>query len=171
MSQTDINSSDLRPGSQITEGNLTSITISSPPKPLSSTKDVQLIFGKVRGLQKIIWNSEPILDDVYGIEGKDKFNKLKDNLIKKYGNPSDGTEIVGLELYDEADEFYQCLDYAGCGSWNSIWEVDNGVSILLQLHGASRGEGWLSLAFEGPGWLEALGRYEDAKSESDFDAL
>jgi len=73
------------------------LKISAPPKPLSSTRDVELLFDEMRGLQKIVWNSYPISNDIYGNEGKDKFNKLKANLTTKYGNPDDGAELIGLE--------------------------------------------------------------------------
>lgn len=59
--------------------------------------------------------SEDIENDTYGSEGKEKYENIKTSLRKKYGLPTLKLEVSGLTLWNEPDEFYQCLDYDGCG--------------------------------------------------------
>ncbi len=81
-------------------------------------------------------------------------------------------EISGLKLWDEPDEFYQCLDYSGCGFWMSAFEdKESGIAVGLQLEGLRRGRGFIKLTYEGPFWATFIDAKEKIESELDDDAL
>ena len=89
----------------------------SLPNNVSMSEFYILTFDKTYHLQRIQMISKDITGDIYGSEGKEKYSALKDALVKKYGQPTNGLERVGMKLWDERDEFYQCLMYDGCGMW------------------------------------------------------
>ena len=66
-------------------------------------------------------DSEDITNDAFGSKGKEMYDDIKSKLKNKYGEPTENFEFVGLRLYDESDEFYQCLSYDGCGMWTSFF--------------------------------------------------
>lgn len=138
------------------------------PKPLSFADFYQLIFVDNR-LQKVVIAGNDITDDPSGREGKELFAKVKRQLTAKYDQPSDEAEIVGLKLWDEYDEFYQCLAYVGCGFWSAIWTHDGVVGI--QLKGVSRGKGWLQLIYESKDWGATVDKHEAEQDSSDYEGL
>ena len=64
------------------------LTTTSLPKNLTIAEFYQLIFVAEKHLQKIVMYSKDIENDVYGSEGKKKYDKLKVSLSKKYGSPT-----------------------------------------------------------------------------------
>ena len=128
----------------------------------SNTDTVAAAFSEEFGLMKVVWNSENFTEDPFGNQGKAEFDKLYDTLARKLG-PGDKTTIVGLVLWNERDEFYQCLDHAGCGGWIAFWRgTDSEDSVaMLQLKGLSRGVGYLSYGVESPDWYVWQGRRKD----------
>ena len=120
-------------------------------------------------LVKVIALSTDITEDVYGSRGKAAYEELKEILTQKYGAP-DSFERIGMSLYDESDEFYQCLDYAGCGAYISTFEMAGGT-VGLQLKGKSRGVGYLTVSYESPAFAEAKAAIERGDKESDSDAF
>lgn len=143
----------------------------SLPQNISIAKNYILIFSKKYNLQKLAMVSKTITDDIYGSEGKKTYERIKKSLSEKYGPPYDTYEYIGAELYDESDEFYQCLSYSGCGSWISFFKSKEGVQVTLELAGLSRGKGYLKLIYEGQNWTDALDEYRQDKSKTDSDAL
>ena len=142
------------------------------PKSISIADFYGLTFDTKRGLQKVTMISKDIVDDPYGSEGKKLYADVKDALVKKYGEPTFGLESVGAKLWDESDEFYQCLDYSGCGMWAAGFEdEEGGESILLQVEGMARGKGFIRLTYEGPKWSEAVDAMEANEAKTDADAL
>ena len=121
-------------------------------------------------LIKAIAISKSFTDDVYGSEGKELYSKMKSILSKKYGAPTSSFEVVGNSLYDELDEFYQCLDYSGCGSYLSIYETLGGT-IGIQLEGERRGQGYLRVGYESPYFTEAKAKINNTNTESDTEAF
>ncbi len=97
----------------------------------------------------------------------------KNAVSKKYGPAGDDltTEMVGLSLYKDSDEFYECLKYSGCGYYTAIWKVNTGGAINVTIKGSARGTGWVELQYEGPEWSSSLDRIRAAEAESDLDAL
>lgn len=65
---------------------------------------------------------------------------MKSKLTAKYGTPTNSYEYIGRKLWDEYDEFYQCLAYSGCGAWISLFESKAGESIALQLNASVAGK-------------------------------
>lgn len=121
-------------------------------------------------LVKVAALSVDITDDIYGSEGKAMYNQMKSLLTKKYGAPSDHFEFTGRELYDEADEFYQCLEYSGCGVYVSIFQFSGGT-IAIELEGKSRGTGYLTIGYESPGFHVAKRQIEQEAKESDAEVF
>lgn len=123
--------------------------------------------------KKILWWSRTgdIVDDPTGWEGKEKFDNLKFTSQDKYGNPSLNSQTIGLKLFKEYDEFYECLAYKGCGSWVSCFNTET-KDICLELSGLKRGKGYLWISIEAvPEWKNALDKYKQLKDKSDADAL
>lgn len=137
-------------------------------KPVSFASKYLLFINKKVGLQKVVLISNRISSDITGSEGKQLYATIKTTLSKKYGEPT-SYEYVGAKLYDEYDEFYQCLKYDGCGSWASFWKEKNGDGIVMQLRGISRGEGELSLIYESAGFSK-IKKQEKLKTTSNDSA-
>lgn len=116
-----------------------------------NTDFVQLAFSQDGSLIKIRWTSDNFTNDRYGTEGKAGFEALYETLQAKLG-PGKLYQYSGNELYTDSDEFYECLDYDGCGGWASFWDnaenPDSGS--MLQLKGLSRGTGYLAYTVEHP---------------------
>ena len=142
----------------------------SLPKNLSIAESYGLAFDQEFGLQKIVMFSEDITDDAFGYKGKEMYDDIKSKLKNKYGEPTKNWEYMGRRLYDESDEFYQCLSYDGCGSWASLFK-DKEQEILVEIEGMRRGHGSISISYEGPKWGESLDARKAKLSKSDSDAL
>jgi len=142
------------------------------PKDLSNADFYFLDFDDEYGLQRITMASDRIYNDVYGDEGKKAYLSLRKSLEEKYGEPSPSYEMIGLALWKEADEFYQCLNYEGCGYWRSFFSVeDSRERIIFELKGVGRGEGYLLLDYQGPMWPVVLHQVDIQRSAIDSDAL
>lgn len=148
---------------------LRALTAVSVPKPWSrAEKYVALLFRD--RLVKVVAQSESVTNDLGGTEGKTLYESVKKTLTEKYGVPSSHTETSGGKLYNDFDEFYQCLDYAGCGLYLSLYQYNGGV-IAVRLEGESRGKGFLSVQYESPEFAKALATIKDGDAESDASAL
>ena len=121
-------------------------------------------------LVKVVALSVDITNDIYGSEGKEMYNQMKALLTKKYGAPSDHYEYTGRDLYDEIDEFYQCLEYSGCGNYVSIFKFSGGT-IAIEFEGKSRGAGYLTIGYESPDFLAAKRQIAQEAKESDTDVF
>lgn len=123
--------------------NISVYSLKSPPMTLPGFTEYFVLVHKDLGAIKISMNQE-IKSDVYGTKGKKEYFKYKEALTNKYGKPKDSFEFVGKKLYEERDEFYQCLKYDGCGYYLSYF----GDHLSLQLNGIERGKGNLSITYE-----------------------
>ena len=103
-----------------------------------------------------------------GEKARQNMNELKKTLSKKYG-PTENSEFIGLglPLYKDIDEFYQCLAYDGCGGWVSLWQFPDESSIGLILHGLKRGTGFMTITYE----TSNFGSVIDNHKEQDESAL
>lgn len=142
----------------------------SVPKNLSTSDFYLVLFSKKYGLQKVMMLGETISGDIYGNTGKGQYAKLKTALKSKYSEAT-SYEMVGRELWDESDEFYQCLDYEGCGSWVTYWVDGYQGAITLELKGSSRGTGFVTLSYEGKLWSRAIDEKNEVEDSSNFEAL
>lgn len=155
------------------DGSLTNYKSIKLPKQPSTTDMVGLTFDQKHGLQRITWLSKNVTDDPFGSKGKEQFSELKAVLEKKYGSPdSRGTlEAVGISLYKDADEFYECLDYSGCGMWTAFWTGSYGAVALSIATSGDRGVGWLQVVYEGPAWEDLIDARNARTDQLDADAF
>lgn len=152
-----------------TDQSITLCLTNNPPIPLSFGEVYSLTFDGDLGLQKVIVAGKDISDDVSGRKGKEQYENIKEALSEKYSKPTFATERSGITLYDEYDEFYQCLEYSGCGVWTALWELNG--SIGLSLNGIRRGEGYLTLTYESPDWSFVLEKRQSMLDANDRNAL
>lgn len=155
------------------EGKIEIYRSTSVPVPLSSGEFYTLIFHKSWGLQKLGMASITIKNDPTGRQSKELYSNFKSALIEKYGNPNDSSESVGNRLYKEFDEFYLCLKYTGCGLWYTFWKKGANLNgtILVEINGLSRNDGYVRLSYEGPKWDEAVDENNSNKKANDRKGL
>lgn len=152
-------------------GRVHNLDTKSAPSTPPDTNHISLAVDPELGLGRVIWFSTTIQSDAYGTTGKENYQKYKALLSKKYGKPETSGEIIGKKLWDEADEFYQCLAYDGCGMYISIWEAEDGFSVMLQLRGLSRGTGFIYIVYEGPNWDDIVDEVNNAAAEAEEDSF
>ncbi|WP_447880560.1 hypothetical protein [Serratia fonticola] len=120
--------------------------IVSPPIKIP---DFDYLYGAVDekyGLVRVVLVKE-LTNDTYGSDGLELYKKYKDILKEKYGKP-DSFEYIGRKVYKEKDEFYQCLDYRGCGAYLSFFAPKAKTGLYMALKGYGRGEGSLHITYE-----------------------
>jgi hypothetical protein len=155
---------------QATNENLEGYLADSLPKKLGDAGQYWLYFSDGK-LVKVAYSGENIISDFTGREGKEKFEVLAKSLEEKYGVPTSKYQYFGRKLYDEYDEFYQCLGYYGCGGWMNFYKTTNKY-IKLELKGVRRGEGYLELGAEAiPEWGNAVEKNKAIKNKSNANAL
>ncbi|GAB3481644.1 hypothetical protein [Marinomonas epiphytica] len=141
----------------------------SAPKPWSQGDEYLVLTYKDK-LVKAIVSSKDITGDAYGSKGKELYKQVTALLTKKYGEPSSSYERTGLNLYKDSDEFYQCLEYSGCGTYFSSYTVSGGV-IQATIEGRGRGKGYVKIVYESPAFYNAKKEIEEAHSQTDVDAF
>ena len=139
------------------------------PKPWSKGDEYLAVIYKNK-LVKVIVYSKKITGDLYGREGKKLYGNVKSLLTNKYGEPRDSTELVGLKLYKDSDEFYQCLKYSGCGHYMTVFNYGSG-DVGLELKGVSRGEGLVKIMYENSSFDAALDEIESISQKTDANSL
>jgi len=113
-------------------------------------KELVLIFAN-DGLQKILIVFEKTKDDVTGSDNKYYYFKIKEILSHKYGKTTNTFEYIGKQVYENKDEFYQCLRYSGCGAYMSFFTSEN-VNIRVFIEGFRRGVGYVAIEYENEGF-------------------
>lgn len=152
------------------ERNLETYKATSLPKNISDAESYLLIFsnGKLVKLRAV---SKDIDGDPTGSRGKERFEAIRSSLTQKYGVPTVNYQSTGIKLYKDADEFYQCLAFSGCGMWASAYETKDKM-VSVELKGLRRGTGFIDITAEAvPQWDKALEFFRASKSKSDSDAL
>lgn len=153
-------------------GRLNSFTSSKAPITPPDTDMILAAVDPEHGLGRVIWISTTIEDDPFGSEGRGRYNALQQVLTEKYGKPSRKTEETGAKLWKDRDEFYECLDYQGCGLWMSLWEVGTPpVLIGLRIKGVRRGTGYVVITYEGPNWDAILDAVKAGEAKAKKDAF
>ncbi|RDL46190.1 hypothetical protein DN730_03905 [Marinomonas piezotolerans] len=145
---------------------LTSVTT---PKPWSKG-DQYLALTYKSNLVKLIVSSNTFTADLYGSEGKALYESVNSIMTKKYGQPSDKLEYVGMKLYDDADEFYQCLDYDGCGAYVTQYQISGGF-LAVEIEGQGRGKGFVKITYESPEFYVAKEQIDSANQADDLEAF
>ena len=148
-----------------------SCQLKNSPKKYSKADFFFLVFASGEGLQKVSMIGKNITSDAYGTSGKEQYSSLKTTLSKKYGKPSDVFEWTGRELYKDADEFYECLKYQGCGTQASYWLDDVEGTISLDIKGVSRGTGYITITYESKRWSDILDRFNNENNSADEESL
>lgn len=120
-------------------------------------------------LTKVKLIGKTMSNDPYGSTGKAAFESLRTSLKKKY-KETDGMQRVGIKLFKDPSEFYQCLGYAGCGMWISILK-GGGRSLVLELKADGRDGGFLALTIEGPMYETLINEMQRRRSKATEDAL
>lgn len=148
-----------------TDGGIAAYQTVAAPLPWDGAEYYTLAFAK-NSLVKIFAVGKTITGDSTGSDGKEAYKVLTTALIEKYGKPKRSIHKTGMRLYQNRDEFYQCLAYDGCGLWVDLFESHD-RAILIQLKGLRRGEGIIHLSYEArPEWEEALDQNRVAKKEA-----
>lgn len=143
--------------------------ISNPPLKLDGIdRVIGLVYPSI-GLVKVILVKD-IIDDAYGITGKELYDYYKGKLTEKYGKPK-SYEYSGRKVFTESDEFYQCLKHEGCGSMISFFTQKDGGSMSIELIGDSRGSGRLRMDYESKGFVDAQDEMQKIKSKKDSAGL
>lgn len=144
----------------------------SAPKSHSMIESYIIFAGKNEGLQMVKAIGKDIIGDAYGIEGKAQYNKFKAALKKSGYKENNKFEYIGSSLYKDADEFYECLNYDGCGSYFWIGTDVEGTLATISIESAGRrGSGFIKLSFDSPKWsgiIDSLNAAKDAKDEDAF---
>lgn len=135
--------------------NVSIYNASSLPKQMTDTDNMVLFFDSHYGLSKILWIGSNIPNDAYGTSGKDKYIRMMMSLTDKYGEPTERIEYIGENLYKNSDEFYECLNYSGCGAFISLWKTKD-VNISFELKALNRSAGYLVITYEHDNWSKAL---------------
>lgn len=141
------------------------------PKHVSIAETYSLIIHDKYGLQKAALFSKNITNDIYGTKGKETYSQFKEALVEKYGSAKNSYEYTGRKLYEDSDEFYQCLRYQGCGTYFTYWDLGDKGAISTELKGVSRGVGFFSLNYEGPNWSKAVDEEKSKETSKDKSAL
>ena len=149
---------------------MNSCKVTTAPKKFSKAEFFQLLFVPNEGLQKVMMVGKDITGDPYGSSGKEQYNALKVSLTKKYGDPKT-FEYGAIELYKDADEFYECLAYQNCGTQAAYWTENVTGTIALELDGLSRGKGYLTLKYESARWSDLIDKMNNDLSAGDDDSL
>ena len=142
------------------------------PKTLSDADYYMLGFHVAEGLQKVSYVGENIINDYFGRKGKERFEHLKSALLRKYPKAKQDELVwINRRLYEDLDEFYECLLYGPrCGVHVLLLDPGKG-SILMKIHGVSGGKGFVDLTYESPKWDRLIDSKEEAEKAQDEDAL
>ena len=138
-------------------GNLTMVNAKTMAQAFPDTATVNMLFDSQAGLVKVRWISTALSDDPDGTKGRVKYGELKKLMVQDRGNPTDETMVVGARLFDQEDEFYQCLAYDGCGVWTSLWEQKPSGGVLLSIEGEGPGKGFVQVDYESADWQKVAG--------------
>jgi len=143
-------------------GDLTVVNSDEIPNAFADTKSVSMLFDRRLGLVKVRWTSLDIENDPTGTTGRAKYGEMKSLVADQLGDPSDETLVVGARLFDQEDEFYQCLAYEGCGVWSALWEHEPSGGVLLSVEGTGPGTGFVQVDYESANWQQAAGQAASA---------
>lgn len=143
---------------------LTVKTVTTAPVPLDPGAAYVLSYYKGR-LLKVVAISTEITGDPNGSDGKKMFKDLLTVFTERYGKPIDLTQVVGRTLYRDADEYYECLKYTGCGLWQALFKTPEKIA-LLRLYGTGRGSGYMKITVEADEWSGVVDQINAAKKKT-----
>ena len=145
------------------------------PKNLSDAEIYILRFKRGFGLVRVGALTSAITLDLDGAQGKERYNRLRTAIRKLYGNPDMVREKTGaLRVFDDSNQFYECLLFDGCGYWVSFWgkqKTGGGGNILLEIRGLEPGKGRVDIFFESAAFDAAEEREKQENDRDDEKAL
>ena len=143
------------------------------PKNLSDGEIYILRFKRGFGLVRVGALTSAITLDLDGAQGKERYNRLRTAISNIYGDPDEVHERTGAaRVFDDSNQFYECLLFAGCGYWVSFWgKQKNDGNILLEIRGLERGSGRVDLFFESAALDTAEEREKEENDRDDEKAL
>ncbi|MBY6017943.1 hypothetical protein KUW04_09145 [Halomonas denitrificans] len=147
------------------------LSIENPPKPHSRASSYWGFGTNESGLQKVVMNSIEIENDAFGTEGKALYASLVNALLGAGYQEENRLESVGNALWNEPDEFYQCLDYDGCGYWIWFGRDASGDTVMVKIEGVRRGQGRVRAIFESPKWNTLVEASQQQQAARDSDAF
>jgi hypothetical protein len=156
MQIADLGALGIKIDSTTQNGSLSIVNVKEMPGAFPDTGTVNMLFDRRLGLVKVRWTSTGISDDPTGTKGRARYGEMKKVVTQIRGNPSDETMVVGARLFDQEDEFYQCLSYEGCGVWSSLWEQKPSGGVLLSIEGTGPGKGYVQIDYESPDWQKVV---------------
>lgn len=119
------------------------------------------------GLIKIALATKSFVSDPFGTAGKKRFEELYKIAEDSGYTEVDIYRIFGTKLFDEPDEFYECMRYNGCGAWAAFMKKGD-TSLLIKIEGERRGVGYITLTIENSPLLEKV-LDEEQKNRSSND--
>ena len=140
-------------------------------KPFSNADFLLVYAHPTQGVLRISMLGETITGDPSGIRGLERYSSYKSALTKRYGEPADTSEYHGEDLYLATDEFYECLDHSGCGSYVSIFQKGGALAMLEINSTGNKGQGWLSILYQAPQFQDALDAHEASQAANELDSL
>jgi hypothetical protein len=155
-----------------TQGHLQVFSTRSPlPQGLKDASGYMLGFDDQKGLVKVR-SLQIFVQDPDGSRGRATFDRLASVLASKYTrDPAHSMQVVGQRLYTKPDEFYQCLDYAGCGLWAQTFMAPT-KRVMIQLDGLKPGTGSLSITVEAyPAFEQSLAKTQAEQAQAERNAL
>lgn len=161
MDQRELSELDIKILKRERSEDLTVVEAEEVPDAFADTKMVSMLFDRELGLVKVRWTSLDIEADPDGSLGRSKYAEMKGEIASKIGQPTDETLVVGARLFDQQDEFYQCLAYEGCGVWSALWENQPSGGVLLSVEGVAPGRGYVQIDYESANWQVAANRAEE----------
>ena len=142
---------------QRSDGAVTSYAASLLPEGSSFAKAYSVMIDGAHGLQRAAFVTESITNDLVGMDGKQRYDEIKEALANKYGAPVAELEYAGGGFQILPSEFYPCLALSGCGVWQSVFDGGAaGERVILSLNGVAQSTGYLSVAYEGPLWPKVV---------------
>ena len=118
-----------------------------PQPPAGIIPDFFRVRFDAEGLTAVTLASATIASDPDGATGKTVYEALRKDIVAVYGE-GERTEKVGQIMpYMAPNEFYECLDFDGCGTWETRW---SGGDLVLGLKGLKPGEGYVMVNYYRP---------------------
>lgn len=149
MSVEEIESTGAKLGAPSVSDGMSAFPVLDIPNRLADFPNVTIFFSEDYGLVRVLLVSKVVRNDPFGREVKNLYNNYKEILQDKYGEASLVEEQVGLIVYKELDEFYQCLIYPGCGIYSSLFgDAEKKLAnISLSVKGIKRAEGYIDMMY------------------------
>ena len=121
------------------------------PTPYKGFEDYLMVITPKNGLCKVIGYGEKITTNVYGDDLRFNFNKVKESLIKKYGQPEVDFDFLRAgSIWRNSEDWTMSL-YKEERVLSAGWEPNevNGIkNIMLKVNGLGRNTGRIVLSYE-----------------------